>query len=224
MDRSGVVSRPESSQQLSDGEKLLIAIEQKPRSSEVGTEAMGEAVDGVTHRLPSSSPGRDTERPRPAATSSGRPTPLDCQGSNDLKEASALLVSAAGQTVSTKEVADGVSKASTLLSVETKRTQRDAVHIDEESDMARGSYGDVRRATLKGLPRPVAVKELRPAGTKRERLRVEIVSTMCLRLMDTSLIYTFHPRLSLASFASGLISTTRISFLSLPSTSIMPRI
>lgn len=59
--------------------------------------------------------------------------------------------------------------------MDNKRVLKTSVHIDEDSDMAQGSYGQVRRATLDGYDLPVAVKELRPAGTNEKRLRLEIV-------------------------------------------------
>lgn len=57
-----------------------------------------------------------------------------------------------------------------------KRVSKDLIRLDENSHMARGSYGEVRRGRLDGYDPPVAVKELRPLGTKDHRLRVEIVS------------------------------------------------
>lgn len=59
--------------------------------------------------------------------------------------------------------------------MEQKRVDPLAVHIDETCDVARGSYGEVRRATLDGHAAPVAVKELRPLGNAKQRIRMEIV-------------------------------------------------
>lgn len=61
--------------------------------------------------------------------------------------------------------------------MEGKRISRTSIQIDRGTEMARGSYGEVRRAMLEGYHSPVAVKELRPTGGAKHRGRMEIVST-----------------------------------------------
>lgn len=47
--------------------------------------------------------------------------------------------------------------------------------FDRKQPLIRGGFGEVYKAALQGYLTPVAVKQLRPVGTKHERLRVAAV-------------------------------------------------
>lgn len=105
--------------------------------------------------------------------------------------------------------ADGLiigTQARILSSLDHLKVAKSSIHIYEDSDMFRGGYGEVYEARLDGYPLPVAVKELRPAGSQRQRLRVEIVSLLSRLTIDAE---RYAISLSFASCESGRIWTTQ---------------
>lgn len=49
------------------------------------------------------------------------------------------------------------------------------IHFDPDYDVVFGGYGDLHKATYDGNADPIAVKKLRPAGNRKQRLRVAAV-------------------------------------------------
>lgn len=68
------------------------------------------------------------------------------------------------------------TQARILSSLNHLRVPTTSVHIDDDADLSRGGYGEVYKARLDGFLLPVAVKELRAPGNKKQWLRVEMVS------------------------------------------------
>lgn len=68
------------------------------------------------------------------------------------------------------------SQTSRLEGLKQKMVPKDWIELDVDSEMIRGSYGEVAQGKLRGHPERMAIKEIRSRGNVHDRLRVEVVS------------------------------------------------